>query len=226
MAFGFFAVVVLALCAAIAYFGYAQRQARVRAAAALAQRIGFSFSRADDSGIRDMPFTLFRRGQGRKAELVLAGTHTNLPLKLFDYEYYVQGNRSRDYHRFTCGLLTIPAACPPLRISRENVLTRIGDHLTHHDVKLEYDDFNNRFNINCEDQKFAFALLDGQMMEWLLAADGADPLARFDHIEIVGLWVLIAHLRIPPASWLNLGTWLDNFHSHIPPIVYSTFPNR
>jgi len=216
----------LGFCGVIAYLGFAQRQARVRGVAALAQRIGFAYSQRDPNGIAQMPFALFRLGHGQKAELVISGVHNNLPLQIFDYEYYVEGNRSRDYHRFTCAILTIPAACPPLRLSRENVLTRLGDHLTHHDVKLEYDDFNRRFVVNCEEQKFAFALLDGQMMEWLLAADSGDPLARFDRVEIIGPWVLLAHTRIPPASWLNLGTWLDTFHSHIPPIVYSTFPNR
>jgi hypothetical protein len=226
VAFLLFAVMVVLMCAAIAYFGFAQRQARARAVAALAQRVGFTYSQGDGYGIAQMPFTLFRQGRGQKAELVLSGTHNNLPLRIFDYEYYIDGGRSRDYHRFTCAVLTIPAACPPLRLSRENVLTRLEDHLTHHDVKLEYDEFNRRFLVNCEDQKFAFALLDGQMMEWLLAADGGDPLARFDRVEIIGPWVLLAHMRIPPASWLNLGTWLDTFHSHIPAIVYSTFPNR
>ena len=54
------------------------------------------------------------------------------------------------YHRFTCALLTIPAACPPLRLTHENVLTRLGDHLGHHDVKLEYDDFNRRFHVELQ----------------------------------------------------------------------------
>jgi len=226
VAFLLFAAVVLLICGAAAAFQFAQRQARVRAVGALAQRVGFTFAPTDASGIRDMPFALFRLGHGRKAELVISGTHNGLPLQIFDYQYYVQGNRSRDYHRFTCAILTIPAACPRLRLSRENVITRLEDHLTHHDVKLEYDDFNRRFLVNCEDQKFAFALLDGQMMEWLLAADRQDSLARFDRVEIVGPWVLLAHMRIPPASWLNLGTWLDTFHSHIPALVYSTFPNK
>ena len=226
MAFGLFAVLVIGLCVAIAYFGFAQRQARTRAVAALAQQIRFTFAQNDLSGIPQMPFALFRQGRGQKAELVISGRHNGLPLEIFDYEYYVDGGKSRDYHRFTCAILTIPAACPALSLSRENVLTRLVDHIDHHDVKLEYDDFNRRFLVNCKDQKFAFALLDGQMMEWLLAADNSDSLSRFDHIEIVGPWVLIAHMRLAPAAWLNLGTWLDTFHSHIPAIVYSTFPNK
>ena len=93
---------------------------------------------------------------------MISGTHNNLPLKIFDYEYYIDSGRSREYHRFTCAILTIPAACPPLRLSHENAMTRLGDHLGHHDVELEYDDFNRRFHVNCEDQKFAFACSTGR----------------------------------------------------------------
>jgi hypothetical protein len=62
-------------------------------------------------------------------------------------------------------------------------------------------------------------MLDGQMMQWLLATDG------FEHLELVGPWVLIAGKQLDPALWLNIGTWLDTFHTHIPPIVYSTYPH-
>jgi hypothetical protein len=213
------------LVVAAAFVALAARQGRVRGVAALAPRVGFTFSQNDTTGIAQMPFAFFRMGRGQKASLVISGTHNGLPLCIFDYQYYIDGGRSRDYHRFTCAILTIPAACPPLRLSHENVLTRLGDHLSHHDVKLEYDDFNRRFLVNCEQQKFAFALLDGQMMEWLLEADGGN-VTRFNRVEILGPWVLLVHARLAPASWLNLGTWLDTFHSHIPAIVYSTFPNR
>ena len=121
-------------------------------------------------------------------------------------------------HRCTCGILTIPAACPPLQIAHENIMTQLGDHLGHHDVKLEYDDFNRRFLVNCEQQKFTFSLLDANMMEWLLTSDS------FDHVEIVGPWILIVRRRLDTPLWLSLGNWLDEFHRHIPPVVYSTFP--
>lgn len=218
------AVVWLLIFGAIAigsyYLQYQGRQARARAVAALAQRMGFTFSPDDGTGIADMPFGLFRIGNTRRAQFVVSGVHNDLPLRIFDYQYVTGEGRSRQLHRHTCAILAIPAACPPLCLTHENVLTRLEDHLGHHDVKLEYDDFNRRFLVNCEEQKFAFSLLDAQMMEWLLAADS------FDRVEIVGPWVLLAHTRLAPAAWLDLGTWLDAFHSHIPAVVYSSFPRR
>lgn len=213
------------LVGAVAYKQYQARQARVAAVGALAQRVGFSFSRADADRVVDMPFNLFSRGNGRGVELVISGTHNGLPLRMFDYWYYVEtsganNTRDRTYHRFTCALATIPAACPRLVVAHENFVTRLGDHLGLHDVQLEYDDFNRRFRVKCDDQKFAFSLLDGQMMQWLLGADG------FDTVEIDGPWLLLAQPQLDPARWLDLGTWIDQFHHQIPAVVYSTYPPR
>lgn len=211
--------------ALVYYLRYRARQARIRAVAALAQRIGFTFSRDDVDGVVGMPFKLFSQGERRCVDLVISGTHNDLPLRLFDYWYCDEnsngrGSRSRSYHRFTCALLTIPVACPPLRLSHEDFLTRLGDHLGINDVELEYDDFNRRFRVKCGEQKFAFALLDGQMMQWLLEA------GTFDSVEIVGPWVLLAAAQLDPARWLDLGAWLDQFHAHVPPVVYPTYPPR
>ena len=160
-------VLVGAAIGIVAYLRYQARQTRIHSVAALAQRVGFTFSRDDVDRVVGMPFKLFSQGDGRRVELVISGTHNGLPLRLFDYWYYDEssdgrGVHSRSYHRFTCGLLTIPAACPPLRLAHEDFMTRLGEHFGLHDVELEYDDFNRRFRVKCGEQKFAFALLDGR----------------------------------------------------------------
>jgi len=222
---GVFAVFVVAggAIALVAYLRYQARQRRIREVAALAQRLGFTFSADDVDHAVDMPFKLFGEGDGRKVELVMSGTHNGRPLRMFDYWYYDessngQNSRSRSYHRFTCALLTLPAACPPLRLTHEDFLTRLGEHLGLHDVEFEYDDFNRRFRVKCNEQKFAFALFDGQMMQWLLEAD------TFQSFEVVGPWVLLADSRLEPARWLDLGSWLDQFQARVPPVVYTTYP--
>ena len=218
-----FAVLALLIAGGVYYVRYRLRQARIQAVQALAQRLGFTFSLDDTDRVVDMPFALFRKGDGRQVELVCSGVHNGLPLRLFDYWYYDEtsdgrGNRSRSYHRFTCAILQIPAACPPMCLSHEDFLTRLGSHVGIHDVELEYDDFNKRFRVKCDEQKFAFTLLDGDMMQWLLDSDS------FDYLEVVGPWVLLARDQLPPSEWLNLGVWLDAFHAHVPPLVYTTYP--
>jgi len=223
---GVFVVVVVAALAAVGgyyFFKYRARQARIRQVRALAQRIGFTFSVDDTERLVDMPFALFTKGDGRTLDLVVGGTHNGLPLHMFDFMYYEthsdgRGNRSRSYYRFTCAVLQIPAACPPLCLSHEDFLTRLGSHIGFHDVELEYDAFNKRFRVKCNEQKFAFTLLDGGMMQWLLDQD------RFEHLEVIGPWVLLARDQLPPSAWTNLAVWLDGFHAHVPPLVYTSYP--
>ena len=100
-------------------------------------------------------------------------------------------------------------------------MTRLGDHLGLRDVELEYDDFNRRFRVKCDDQKFAFSLLDGQMMQWLLERR---RLRQRRGRRPVG--AARRRRRLDPAQWLDLGTWLDQFHRQIPAVVYSTYPPR
>jgi len=209
----------------IAYLQRRARLARMNAVAAIGRTVGFTYSATDTDRIVSMPFVLFSKGQGRAVECILSGTHDGIPMRLFDYWYYDEttdgrGNRSRQYHRFTCALATIPAACPRLQLGYENFLTRLGDHLGLSDVELEYDDFNRRFRVKCDDQKFAFSLLDARMMEWLLGS------ASFAALEIDGPWILVAAEKLEPSKWLALGSWLQQFHHQIPAVVYSTYPPR
>ena len=220
-----FIVVGIAVAGGLAYRQYRNKQARIQAVMALARRVGFTFSLNDADRVVDMPFGLFSKGEKRAVELVISGEHDGLPMRLFDYWYYDEtsdshGNRSRTYHYFTCGIVTIPAACPRLRLGHENFMTRLGDHLGLHDVVFEYDDFNRRFRVKCDDQKFAFSLFDGKMMQWLLGADG------FESVEVDGPWVLLAFPKVDPSQWLGLGSWLEQFHRQIPPVVYSSYPPR
>jgi hypothetical protein len=218
-------VVLIVGAIAVAYMQYRKRQARIQAVMALAQRVGFRFSLGDADRVVDMPFTLFTKGEKRGIELVITGEHHGVPMRMFDYWYYDEtsdshGNRTRSYHRFTCGMITIAAACPRLRVGHENFMTRLGGHLGMQDVVFEYDDFNQRFRVKCDDQKFAFSMLDGKMMQWLLDTD------TFDSVEVDGPWVLLVGPKIDPARWLELGSWLEQFHRQIPTVVYSTYPPR
>ncbi|HTL84440.1 MAG TPA: hypothetical protein VL856_04615 [Acidimicrobiia bacterium] len=226
MGIGLLIVLGLAVAGAIAYFNYKRRQARIAGVAALGKRIGFTFNEDDVGRVVSMPFSLFERGDGRAVELVLSGTHNGAPLQLFDYWYYDETydnnthTTSRNYSRFTCGILTLSAACPHLRLGHEGFFSRLGEHVGVHDVQFESDDFNRHFRVKCDDQKFAFCLVDGGMMEWLASADG------FEAVEVVGPWVLYAGSQLDPAQWLDIGNWLDGFRNHVPQVLYSEYPPR
>jgi hypothetical protein len=191
---------------------------RVRDLAIVAGDMRFKLAERDTHSIEKMPFSLFRMGTSQSAQNVMSGTRDGLAITMFDYQYRIPLHSS-DYRYFTCAFITIPAACPWLRLTHENAATRLGDHLGMPDVELEYDEFNRRFRVNCE-QKFAFQMLDGQMMEWLLGAD------HFERVEVIGPWVMIARGKLRPDDWRDLPDWLSGFHAHIPPAVYASYPPR
>jgi hypothetical protein len=218
-----FGFIALGVFGAVTWFQYRSRQKRRQELAAIAQSLGFQFSIADPERTTDLPFGLFEKGRRRGTENVMWGTHHDLPLKVFDYWYYEEqsdgrGGRTRQYYRFTCAIVTIAASCPPLRIGHEGFFSRIGNAMGFKDVELEYDDFNRAYRVHCDDQKFAFSLLDGQMMEWLLQDSG------FKAIEVVGPWVLVAASKLPTDQWLPLTSFAEAFNAHIPRVVFSTWP--
>src|SRR5690349_1028636 len=219
------ALVVLAFAAvagAVWWFQYQTKVQRRRALFALAQSIGFQFSIDDPHRTTDLPFDLFNKGVRRASENVMWGTYHDLPLRCFDYWYYDEqsdgrGGRTRQYHRYTCALLTIDAVCPELRLGHEGFFSRLGSAIGFKDIELEYDDFNRAFRVKCGDQRFAFSLLDGQMMEWLLHSDS------FEALDVVGPWVLVVARKLPTDEWLALLTFAEQFHGHIPRVVFSTW---
>jgi hypothetical protein len=214
-----FFVVVAVVFGFVGYLGYQQQQKRYAALARIAASVGFTYTRGDPERLVDMPFSLFQRGSRRSVESEIAGVHDGVNMRLFDYKYYVNnGGRSGKWYRFTCGLATIPAACPDLHLGHEGFFGSIENSFGAHDIQFESDEFNKRFRVKCRDQKFAFSLINGQMMEWLLGAD------VFNDIEIVGPWVLFIGPRSAPELWLNIGRWLCDFHARVPHVVYSQYP--
>jgi hypothetical protein len=216
----FFFCITAGVFLAVGYFSYQQQKKRYAALAKIAASVGFVFTRGDPDRLVDTPFDLFHRGSKRTVDCEIGGVHNGVNMRIFDYKYYVNNGKSGQWYKFTCGMGMISAGCPPLHIAHEGFLGSLGNMLGARDIQFESDDFNKRYRITCSDHKFAFSLIDGQMMEWLMAA------GSFSNIEIVGPWVLYTGPRLQPNDWLGIGTWLEQFHAHIPNVVYSSYPVR
>jgi hypothetical protein len=221
----FFLIFVLFLFVAIgvAIFSYYAKLQRQRELGSIAAGQGLDFSIADPFRTLDEPFTLFERGDGRGVENVMWGTWHGCDLRAFDYWYYDEstdsnGNRSKTYHRFDCALTTVDALCPRLTIEHENVLTRLADALSFHDIDFESEDFNRRFTVKASERRFATALCDARMMEWLMQhGDGYS-------FEIVGDRMMIWCSRVDPAGIVHVLGTASTFRQHIPAVVSSLYP--
>lgn len=140
----------------------------------------------------------------------------------FDYWCYEEhrgsrGRTSRTYHRFSCALTEIEAACPHLVIERESLLTRVADRLGFRDIEFESAEFNRAFQVTSRERKFANDLVDPRMMSWLLSAGDR---WRF---EVVGRWLLCSTRRLKPTELVPLLGTLRGFRDHVPGVVYSLY---
>ena len=223
-----FFLLFLAFAAAavvFAYLGYRRKLQRIRDMRSLALAHRLDFAIEDPFGTLGEPFSLLQAGDGRGVENVLWGTWEGLEIRAFDYWYYEEstdseGHTSRSYHRFDCVLSSVDAACPPLRIGEENLLTRLAGVLSFDDIEFESEEFNRRFHVKGPDARFATALCDARMMDWLLAnGDG-------HAFEVVGARLLCSRRLVEPAALLELFAIAKAFRERIPPVVSSLYPKR
>jgi hypothetical protein len=213
-----FAAVVLAALGISYYLKQRRRQELAR----MAHQLGLEFSPQDVLGCLGLPFRLLTRGDGRGTENVMWGTWQGMPVREFDYWYYEestdsQGHRSRTYHRFSCAVTELEAACSPIAISRENLFTRLADAVGLDDLEFELEEFNRAFNVKAEDRRFAVALVDQRMMRFLL---GTDPAFAF---EACGRWLLCYSKRRRPTELVPLLGTLKGFRDHVPRVVYDLY---
>jgi hypothetical protein len=216
-------VVFIAVAGGIAYGSYYLKRRRREGLAFAARQLGMEFALADPFDTLSEPFELLQKGDGRGVENVLWGAWQGLECRLFDYWYYdestdSEGNRSRNYHRFSCVMSSVDAACSHLTLGRENVFTRLGDHLGFRDIELESEEFNRAFTVRSPDRKFAVDFCDARMMQWLLAhGEGYG-------FEIVGDRALASSHRLAPTELIPLLGTMQGFREQIPRVVYSLYP--
>lgn len=185
----------------------------------VARQLGLHYHPTDPFGTVDMPFEAFRRGHSRKVDNILVGTGPGGgEVRAFDYRYTTGSGKNQTTHTKTGILVATGGAWPHMRLSRENFFSRAGDALGLRDLELESEEFNQTFEVHCDDGRFATAFLDPQMMHHLLAA-GID-----DSVEIHGPWALHVYHRHDPEQLVGLVQHATALGTRIPPVVWDLYP--
>jgi len=202
--------------------GYYVKKKRREELALAAKQLGLQYSATDQFGLLGLPFALLSRGEGRGVENVMWGTWQEMAIKEFDYWYYTEstdskGHTTRSYSHFSCVVTQIPAGCAPLTVTHEGFFSRLADHLGFHDIELESEEFNKRFQVKCQDKKFATDMLDARMMQWLLGLDGGRS------FELNGPYVMCYSKRLRPLEVTPLLGTLKGFQGHIPRVVWDLY---
>ena len=162
---------------AFGVYRYLRNAKRIEALAQFCLSKGWEFSHQDYSLVARWDGEPFFQGRARKARNVVRGTLTRpqggWPFVAFDYTYVTdstdsQGRRHSKTHRFAICAAELPTWLPGLRVTPENVLTRIGNVVAGDDIELESEDFNRRFRVQSPDRKFACDVLPPRTMQMLL----------------------------------------------------------
>jgi hypothetical protein len=206
-------------------WAYHHRSQRAKAMAPTAARHGLHYSEVDQFGCTRVAFPLFTTGDGRKVEHVMWRTGANgLDVRVFDYSYYDErrdreGNVRQDWSHFSCAMARHNGFWPTVHISKERLLDRVARVLGMPDIRLESEEFNRLFRVQCTDARFATALLDPQMMEYLLTTEGRLT------FETQGRWLLCIAPRLKdPTEMVGLLGVADEFLRRIPSVVWHLYP--
>ena len=197
-------------------------------AAAVAAQLGYTYTATDPGDVLALPFRLFERGTGRKVSDFVSGQHNGQPAQFFVLEGQGAEQAPPDSgisitavgaSLLNCAVIGIPADFPAISITPHlgSVVLMHGDD----DIQFESEAFNRTFRVHCANEQCAFSLIDGRMMEWLLA----QPIP-FVTIELSGPWWFVAMPSILPSGWPAMLSLYDAFGAHVPAVALSSFPPR
>jgi hypothetical protein len=172
---------VVGLFVFVAWLSHRQAKARAAAIAAAATRLGWMFHgdvKDHDFDDRHPQFECFRRGHSRFAHNRLSGRvhalDTELPAEAGDYHYRVTSgsgkNRNTRTYRFSYAMVALPfgARLPSLRVRSENFFDKLAGAIGFEDIDFESAEFSRRHHVSSSDRRFAHALIDPRMIEFLL----------------------------------------------------------
>jgi hypothetical protein len=225
MAFGGVVTVIAVIVGLLFLYRSVVGNRRARAMAPTAEAHGLHYTAGDLTGSLQVAFPIFCVGDGRVIENVMSRTGKNgLDVRVFDYAYYDErrdenGRIHKSWQYFDCAMARHNGLWPVVRVSKERMLDKVAQTLGLPDIELESEEFNRLFCVQCEDRRFATALIDPQMMEFLLTTEGRLT------FETKGRWLLVIAPRLDtPLEMVGLLGVADEFLDRIPNVVWEMYP--
>jgi len=202
------------------------RAKRRQEIATIATRAGLQFAQADPFECTRVNFSLFRKGDGRDAENVMwRDADDGHVYRAFDFAYYEEhkdqyGRVTKTYHRSSCAMALVGSSWPDISIVREGIVDKVLNAVGDGDIDFESEEFNRTFAVRCADRRFAQALIDPQMLEFLVSTKGEL------NFELKGRWLLVWSSPVAPRLMPGLLRMAEQFVQHIPPVVWELFPSN
>jgi len=218
-------VVAFLVVAGISVVASMRRAMRARDVSVIATRAGLEYSAIDPFDCTRVSFRLFTKGDGRGAENVMwqepGDGHV---YRVFDYWYYDEhhdqyGRTTKTYDRSSCAMALVGSSWPDISIVREGLVDKVMSAIGGGDIDFESEEFNRTFAVRCGDRRFASALIDARMLEFLLSTHGAL------NFELKGRWLLVWTDPVKPSLMPGLLHVAGRFVENIPAVVWELFPS-
>jgi len=224
-------LVVIAFAALVAVAAYGSHLAAKRRSgelAALAARLGWSFDPTKETGSpRFESFSAFNRGHSRCAYNTLRGAievnGQRWPVQAGDYRYMTTSSNGKTTttHTHTLSYAIIETShlgTPELVIRREGLFDRMAGFMGFEDIDFESAEFSERFHVKSSDKRFAYAVLDPRMIEFLLESNV--PAIEFRR----GLCCLLRGERSWPAQQIDATIdwgrrFFERWPRHVPSVL-------
>src|ERR1700682_5736688 len=123
----------------------------------------------------DCDFSLFRKGYRRSWSNVLSGTWNGVTLVYADYEFTERSGRSSQTYVFSSVVTDLGCVLPEVEVTARSMIGELAEQLGVHGLEFESEEFNRRFVVHADDQRFGFELMDARMMEVLLGGPPRPP---------------------------------------------------
>jgi hypothetical protein len=174
--FLFFIVLAIVVIVAAIHSHNVAKQ-RVAELSALAARLRWSFDPSEISDYTLDSFGVFTRGHSQSAYNTLRGVieinDGEWTGQAGDFEYKTtshNGKRTTTHTHYLSYLVidTPHLGAPDLAIRREGFFDRFAGFMGFDDIDFESAEFSERFHVKSSNKRFAYAVLDPRMMEFLL----------------------------------------------------------
>lgn len=213
---------VLAALGSAAWWRRVRGASRQRRLMLLCRRAGLGFAPCDLApDTAWLPFPIF--GKARSGTENVVWDRTLGPgVRVFDlwYEDPSDGRTVAPRRWLTCGVVPLGASVPRLRIAPRELAHDVRDLLVLPDVRMELDSFNERFVVQAEDERFAFALLEQRMVEALLGLPEGVVVETNDDT------MLLSAPRLPAEQVLVLFDVAVRVSRRVPRLLPSLYPPR
>lgn len=209
-------VLIFAVCAAIV--GYLRTQRRRKEFAAWAAQHGWTYAVRDDR-FSDLPWGApFGQGFGRSAQDVLTATVDGRATLCFTYLYKTRSSNGKQTttqsHWFSIYSVRMPKQLPELGVEQEGFFSTIARAIGVHDIEFESEDFNRRFKVHSDDRKFAYDVVNPQMMQFLMDSDAPGFATHGADL------VLVQRGKMPLPSVQPTVAYLATVLAHVPGFVW------